>query len=260
MCSNQSTSGRFDNIVFTWHNMFFFHGGWCINRFCHGAACFVSRKSQEIEHPSLSLTSWRGRISIRGCLVSKYHLSRIVTKPTKWHVRPAKTQISLGIRPVWSEYSLCAHWVAKEPSFLHADSEDSDQSGRMPRLIWVFAGRTCPFVGFVMRRLISTYLYMWYDVENYFTLHSGILCVSHISRKRTQTVSWLNMILLTKSIKILENLRNDRWWLWQSYTAFIIIWARSCENVSYAICEQQRCRSACACAQSDQHLCCSLPR
>ena len=55
-------------------------------------------------------------------------------------VRPAKTQISLGIRPVWSESSLCAQWVAKDPSFLHADSEDSDQIGRMPRLIWVFAG------------------------------------------------------------------------------------------------------------------------
>ena len=38
------------------------------------------------------------------------------------------------------------------------------------------------------------------------------------------------------------------------------IWARSCENVSYAICEQQRRRSACASAQSDQHLCCSLLR
>ena len=38
------------------------------------------------------------------------------------------------------------------------------------------------------------------------------------------------------------------------------IWARSCENVFYAICEQQRCRSACASAQSDQHLCCSLLR
>ena len=38
------------------------------------------------------------------------------------------------------------------------------------------------------------------------------------------------------------------------------MWARSCENVSYAICEQQRCRSACASTQSDQHLCCSLPR
>ena len=37
-------------------------------------------------------------------------------------------------------------------------------------------------------------------------------------------------------------------------------WARPWENVSYAICEQQRCRSACASAQSDQCLCCSLPR
>ena len=69
-------------------------------------------------------------------------MSHLVTKPTKWHVRPAKTQISLGIRPVWSESSLCAQWVAKDPSFLHADSEDTDQTGRMPRLIWVFAGRT----------------------------------------------------------------------------------------------------------------------
>ena len=30
--------------------------------------------------------------------------------------------------------------------------------------------------------------------------------------------------------------------------------------MSYAICEQQRCRSACASAQSDQRLCCSLLR
>ena len=51
---------------------------------------------------------------------------------TKWHVRPVKTQMSLGIRPVWSESSLCAQWVAKDLSFLHAVSEDSDQTGRMP--------------------------------------------------------------------------------------------------------------------------------
>ena len=57
-------------------------------------------------------------------------------------MRPAKTQLSLGIRPVWSESSLCTHWEAKDSSFLHAYSEDSDQTGRMPRLIWVFAGRT----------------------------------------------------------------------------------------------------------------------
>ena len=63
-------------------------------------------------------------------------------KTNKMTVRPAKTQISLGIHPVWSESSLCAQWVAKDRSFLHADSEDSDQTGQMPRLIWVFAGRT----------------------------------------------------------------------------------------------------------------------
>ena len=37
-------------------------------------------------------------------------MSHSMTKPTKWHVRPAKTQISLGIHPVWSESLLCTHW------------------------------------------------------------------------------------------------------------------------------------------------------
>ena len=61
-------------------------------------------------------------------------------KTNKMTVCQAKTRISLGIRPVWSESSLCAQLVAKDPGFLHVDSEDSDQTGRMPRLIWVFAG------------------------------------------------------------------------------------------------------------------------
>ena len=80
-------------------------------------------------------------------------------KTNKESVCPAKTPISLGIRPVWSEHSLCAQWVAKDPSFLHADSEDSDKTG----LIWVFAGRTCHFLGFVTRWLIYeiTHTYKW---------------------------------------------------------------------------------------------------
>ena len=36
----------------------------------------------------------------RGMVDGHYYLSRLMTKPTKWHVRPAKTQISLGILPV----------------------------------------------------------------------------------------------------------------------------------------------------------------
>ena len=43
-------------------------------------------------------------LGFRYILITKeskiFHLSRLMTKPTKWHVRPAKTQISLGIRPV----------------------------------------------------------------------------------------------------------------------------------------------------------------
>ena len=63
-------------------------------------------------------------------------------KTNKISVHPAKTQISLGICPVWSGSSMCAQWVAKDPNFLHVGSKDSDQTGQMPRLIWVFAGRT----------------------------------------------------------------------------------------------------------------------
>ena len=63
-------------------------------------------------------------------------------KSSKMAVRPAKTQISLGIRSVWSE-SLLSAWRKVRYLATHwAYSEDSDQTKRMPRLIWVFAGRT----------------------------------------------------------------------------------------------------------------------
>ena len=63
-------------------------------------------------------------------------------KTDKMTVRPAKTQITLGIRPVWSESSLSAWRNLGLLATCWAHSEDSDQTGRMPRLIWVFAGRT----------------------------------------------------------------------------------------------------------------------
>ena len=66
-----------------------------------------------------------------------------MTKPTKW-----------PMRPVLSE-SLLSAWrnLGSLPTHLE-HREDSDQTGRMPRLIWVFAGCTCHFVGFVVRQLI----------------------------------------------------------------------------------------------------------
>ena len=80
-------------------------------------------------------------------------------KTNKMTVHPVKTQISLGIHPVWSVSSLCAQWVAKDPVFLHPTAK-TDQTGRMhpPSLIWVFAGHTCHLVGFVMWQLIMCLL------------------------------------------------------------------------------------------------------
>ena len=74
-----------------------------------------------------------------------------MSDPTKWHVCPAKTQNSLGICPVWSE-SLLSAWRKLGSLASHwAHSKGSDQTGLMPRLIWVWAGSTCctcHFVGF----------------------------------------------------------------------------------------------------------------
>ena len=69
------------------------------------------------------------------------HMSHLMTKPTKWLCAQRR------LRSAWAsaqsdQSSLCAQWVAQDPVFLHANSEDSDQTGLMPRLIWVFPGRT----------------------------------------------------------------------------------------------------------------------
>ena len=78
-----------------------------------------------------------------------------MTKPTKWVC--AQRRLRSGWASAQSEPSLCAQWVAKDPSFFHADSEDW--------LDWVDAQADLSlcwphthFVGFVMSWLISMYL------------------------------------------------------------------------------------------------------
>ena len=80
-------------------------------------------------------------------------------------VRPAKAQISLGIRPVWSE-SLLTAWRKLGSLTTHwAHSEDSDQTGRRPRPIWVFAGRTAILLVLSCR---GSFKYVWSATSNYF--------------------------------------------------------------------------------------------
>ena len=73
------------------------------------------------------------------------HLSCNMTKPTKWPMHPAKTQISMGIRLVWSESLLYTWRNLGSLATCWAHSEGSE----MPSLIWVFAGHMS-FVGFVV--------------------------------------------------------------------------------------------------------------
>ena len=92
------------------------------------------------------------------------------------------------LRSAWAsaqsdQSSLCTQRVAKDPRFLHADSKDSDQTGRMPRLIWVFAGCTCYFVGFVMRLLN-----LWLQTSQDFVSGSYALLCKHI-----WAVTWQNL-------------------------------------------------------------------
>ena len=59
-----------------------------------------------------------------------------------WASAQSESESSLS---AWRKLgSSATHWV---------HSEDSDQTGQLPRLILVFAGRTCHFFGFVMRQL-----------------------------------------------------------------------------------------------------------
>ena len=86
-------------------------------------------------------------------------------KTNKITVRPPKTQISLGIRPDWSESLLSARRKLGDLTTHLVHNEDSDQTGRMPRLVGVFAGRS-HFVGLVMRRLKFCYhMKGWYELE-----------------------------------------------------------------------------------------------
>ena len=76
--------------------------------------------------------------------------------------REDSDQITLGIRPVWWESSLYA-WRKLESLATHwAANEDSDQTGQMLRLIWVFAGRKV--ILSVLLWGSSNTVFLWSDI------------------------------------------------------------------------------------------------
>ena len=66
----------------------------------------------------------RSDIALRAVCSIYDILATMSEKPTFGNYRPVSNQSSLG-----------AFWIAKDAKFLHAHSDDSDQTARMRRLI-----------------------------------------------------------------------------------------------------------------------------
>ena len=77
-------------------------------------------------------------------------------------MRPAKIQISLRIRAVWSESSLSTFWEANDVEFLHADNEDwSDsmdaQANLSLRWVHMSEGTFSPVTAHIISKAILNY-------------------------------------------------------------------------------------------------------
>ena len=96
------------------------------------------------------------------------------------HVHPAKIQISLRIRAVWSESSLGTFWIAKVAKFLHADNEDADQTVRMCRLIWVVVEQTYQKVPFFFNA----------EAHSHAAAHFVIVLTKHACTNQAQIDWW----------------------------------------------------------------------
>ena len=61
---------------------------------------FAKHKPSSPQCFALCSTDWLLPMAFLLCVSIHNHMSRLTIKPTKWHVRPANTQISLSNRPV----------------------------------------------------------------------------------------------------------------------------------------------------------------
>ena len=118
-------------------------------------------------------------------------------------------------------------WVLSYP---RTHSEDSDQTGRMPRLIWVFSGRT------------ATLLVLSWGGSIVTGNGTSFFFIPRQSLKPMKTKISHNMWAFGKGTLTLK----------------FTIWASISEFGTYRLCEQRRFRRACASAQPRQNLRCSL--
>ena len=168
-----------------------------------------------------------------------------------------KTYISLGIRP---ESSLSTWWMLESLATHCVHSEDSDQTGQMPRLIWVFDGRTCDFVILSCGQPIL-------DLNNFMFLdnfphkaHQWAAPHQLSAGIHNSGVTWMTNFLTQFEQ---NSVSQDNWLVEiQNMTGYISkalnhahtfisrnIWAASWENQQNSMCDQRKLRSAWATEQ-----------
>ena len=91
----------------------------------HNLEFFLHALAKNTKRP---FVTWNGQFDD----LSNNDMSHLMTKPTKWHVCPAQSDQS-SLSALRKLRSLSTHW---------AHSQDSDQTGWMPRPIWAFIGHT----------------------------------------------------------------------------------------------------------------------
>ena len=130
------------------------HGIWKLMKY-HGKCMDLIWKGWLVANISISF-------SVGALKLSSYLFLWIVKLiwSSAWQNQQNDLCAQRRLRSAWasaqSDQSSLSAWRNIGPLTIYwVLSEDTDQTGRMPRLIWVFAGRTDNFVGFVMRRLTS---------------------------------------------------------------------------------------------------------
>ena len=98
------------------------------------------------------------------------YMSHDMTKPTKRLCAQRK------LRSAWSSQSSLSAWRKEGSLATHwAHSEDSDQTGRMPRLIWVLAGHT--LILLVLSCCGSHIAFFWQQAIAYFSFLYAVWCL-----------------------------------------------------------------------------------
>ena len=155
--------------------------------------------------------------------VIKQNDGRDMTKPTKWLC--AQRRLRSDWASAQSDQSSLSAWRKLGSLATHlAQIEDSDQTGRMPRLIWVFAGRTVTLlVCHVVAQIVlqcNTYRRIKDKQQCWFCPFNSLVCTvkdSFLSRlhiKLTPCEWQLPVMILS--------FRTDRGAVWSGSTLFAI--------------------------------------